>query len=668
MNRLNYLLTIVLIVYNCMANTPVSLNVSGTRGTISSLTPPQRQYNASLEGATAESYEWTISGDVDSTSNGNAATITFTGNAPDDGSLPSASIKCKAKYRDADNNLKTLESDKINVKWFCCHLSTRIEGESIVLRDSEHTYNAKIYTNLPGSKTYSWSWYENGVKKTSQNENISINFQDITGNSITLNCKIGVGDIQLDAAPFVIDINDGNYILTASRKDYKINSQYEHYRTYTDDNAVYIHFNLDDDDFSAFDNKKDKYGYDCDQDEFKQNGNTLHLDDDLCEIEFNVILKEGIQIDITGIPITVSIPDSLRIWKTQERKNGDILVSPGETVTWNNANEILGKTFFVEGMTYDSEGDLVIQFISKTRCLKYKTCSAGQKANQPTGPERQQFKQKFSKLIDCEWGILRKNSDSYYNCIAFSVDPYLTAFHAVNFKNDDIRKYYLNLSKHNLPNYYPFWVHDKVSIRTFEPNINKDNFFVSCLLKIKEQQMPVFCQYIFDQYFTNCAISITPRYNNNGKFQGVELISSNVNFKIKLPEIIDYFNGCSSAEVKYMFFMNAFGNDFTANKLNENNINSFFQSDLWKNNNNNNNFATCNKTDADRKIVFYSKFHAARKASLLNTTEYLPPKNIPPDWIIFASKLGEGPVILHLDDQICGSNKDEYGIITKAYK
>ena len=174
------------------------------------------------------------------------------------------------------------------------------------------------------------------------------------------------------------------------------------------------------------------------------------------------------------------------------------MVSPGETVTWNNANEILGKTFFVEGMTYDSEGDLVIQFISKTRCLKYKTCSAGQKANQPTGPERQQFKQKFQKLIDCEWGILRKNSDSYYNCIAFSVDPYLTAFHEVNFKNDDIRKNYLNLPRHNLPNSYPFWVNDKVNIRTFEPNINKDNFFVSCLLNIKEQQMPVFCQYIFD--------------------------------------------------------------------------------------------------------------------------------------------------------------------------
>ena len=78
MNGLNYILLLALITYNCFANTPISLNVSGTRGTISSLTPPQRQYIASLEGATAESYEWTIFGDVDSGSNGNTATITFT--------------------------------------------------------------------------------------------------------------------------------------------------------------------------------------------------------------------------------------------------------------------------------------------------------------------------------------------------------------------------------------------------------------------------------------------------------------------------------------------------------------------------------------------------------------------------------------------------------------
>lgn len=666
MNRLNYLLTLVLIVCNCMANTPVSLNVSGTRGTISSLTPPQRQYNASLEGATAESYEWTISGDVDSTSNGNAATITFTGNAPDDGSLPSASIKCKAKYRDADNNLKTLESDKINVKWFCCHLSTRIEGESIVLRDSEHTYSAKIYTNLPGSKTYSWTWYENGVKKTSQNENISINFQDITGNSITLNCKIGVGDIQLDASPFIIDISDDNFILTASRKDYKVNDQYEHYRTYTDDNTVYIHFNVDDDDHSASDDSSDAYGCDFEQKYFKDSCSAK--DDDLCEIVFDVEVKEGHQIDFSCQPITIKRSSSLRLWKTNNRKNGDLLITEGDSKTWGNANEILGEPLYVEGISHDSEGSVEVQIGGKARNLLYKTCSVGDKENQPTSNERKYYKDKFKHLIDCEWSVLRKGNDPYYNCIAFSVDPYLTTFHEVNFKNDDIRKNYLNLPRHNLPNSYPFWVNGKVNIRTFEPKINKDNFFVSCLLKIQEQQMHTFERYIFDQYFNDCAISIKPSYNSNGKFQGVELISSNVNFKIKLPEIIDNFNWSSSAAVKYLVFMNAFGNDFTANKLNDNNINSFFQSDLWKGNNNNHNFAICNKTDADRKIVFYSKFHAARRASLLNTTEYLPPKNNPPDWVVFASKLGEGPVILHLDDQICGSNANEYGIITKTYK
>ncbi len=667
MNRLNYLLTLVLIACNCMANTPVSLNVSGTRGTISSLTPPQRQYNASLEGATAESYEWTISGDVDSTSNDNTATITFTGNAPDDGSLPSASIKCKAKYRDADNNLKTLESDKINVKWFCGRLSTRIEGESLVLRDSEHTYSAKIYTNLPGSKTYSWSWYENGVKKTSQNENISINFQDITGNSITLNCKIGVGDTQLDASPFVIDISDGNYILTASRKDYKINDQHEHYRTYTDDNTVYIHFNVDDDDLSA-----SMLGYNlcgCDYEQKYSNESNTIPDDDLCELKIDVEFKEGLQLDFSELSITIITPKCIRIWRNKLRHAEHLLIAPGQTNSWNNANEILGKTFFVEGMVYDSAGPVEIQLGNKTRKLLYKTCSVGNKNNQPTIEERKFIKNRFPNLIDCEWGILRKGDNYFYNCIAFSVDPYLKTFKDVVYDNTYLKNW-MSLQNHGIKNGFPFYVKNITDINENPPTLSKDNFFVEITLGMTEQ----LCWFLKEEYmknenhtlFTNFYKMSEIKYPN-GKYD-VIFTSNNKGFKRRADEIMSRFNNICPCKLVYIIYMNTFGDQFITNQLTQGNIDSFFESDLWKNNNNELNLAYCSKTDSDRKVVYYSKFHAARRASLLSKAEYNSPTNRPSDWIIFASKIGNCEAILHLEEQLAGFQKEEYGRIKRAYK
>ena len=114
--------------------------------------------------------------------------------------------------------------------------------------------------------------------------------------------------------------------------------------------------------------------------------------------------------------------------------------------------------------------------------------------------------------------------------------------------------------------------------------------------------------------------------------------------------------------------MNTFGDQFITNQLTQGNIDSFFESDLWKNNNNELNLAYCSKTDSDRKVVYYSKFHAARRASLLSKAEYNSPTNRPSDWIIFASKIGNCEAILHLEEQLAGFQKEEYGRIKRAYK
>ena len=668
------LLLLVSIALNCKANTPVSLRVSGESGTIPSLTPPSFQYTATLEGAIADSYEWTISGDVDSHPNGNTATIPFTSGAPNDGDLPSAIIKCKAKYKDANNNPKSKESNIIIVKWKTGHLSARIEGESFVLRESEHSYKAMVDTDLPGTITYSWTWYEDGIKKTSQSESITINFQNLINNIITLNCGISVGNTPKDASPFNINISDDNYILTVSRKDYKvkkINKTFTHYRTYTGDEAVYVHFNVDDDDFSASKDKEDKYGFDCDQDEFKHKNNRTYLDDDLCEIEINIITKDGIQIDTANNPISITAPDSLRLWKTQERKNGEILVPAGETITWNNSNEILGNILYVEGMAYDSEGTLVIQIGDKVRKLLYKTCSAGDKGVQPTIQEKEDIKTRFPNLIDCEWGVLRKGVNFFYNCLAFSVDPYLKTFRGVDYDNDSLRNYMSTLN-HGIENGYPFYVYKCSKVKESLPTLSEDNFYIELSIGVRRN--------IFDFFRHTYMINVNPTLFTNqynftyrkypADYYDIVLTSNSEGFKKRINEVINYMscNYYVPCKLIYLIYMSDFGSVFVEGELKVENIDAFFGSDLWKENNNNLNLAPCGKSDPARKVIYYSKCHSARRASTLDKDEYKEPKNIPLDWIVFASKTGNCEVLLHLEDQLAGFEKEEFGNIIKAYK
>ncbi len=563
---------------DCFANVPIKLQITGTE-TFESFSCPSGGYTASLTGATSTGeYEWDIStatpyGEVVD-SQGPYATIRFT-------SAPSASegevtvkILCKAYYM--DGNQRKSESAHLNVTWRCPRLTYGINGNTEVLDGIEETYTAWVAVeNQNPTIKYFWKKGEsqgNGIEA----DPFTTTFNSEDGQNVTLYCDIKAGDIPLKAQT---EIHVNAYAMSVERWDYSgyldngppDKRKVIHTNSTTSDSeTVYIHYNIDDDDESE---NRRKMGYDCDQEEFVRN----EKDDDLCELKIEIFAQGPFSVDDLDKRITITTSKGLRLWRSQYRTGNDFLQNRDQTKTWP-ISSINGKTIYIEGVAYNSPETLTIAFGKITKTLKYKTCSVGDKTDQPNLKLRKETKESHENLVDCEWYVIRSENPTY-NCIAFSVDPYLTTFKNVSYTN----KYEIRNNMEIDPKYpYPFRV-EPISYERISPptgaNDTSDNFWL------------LFSSTSSAKYFI--AKLVTYFKNRNPEFksyvkkteQGFAISGYTGYFKANAISFYSSYYIAPNKDSHWSYYLTM--NDFNINGTNKFSwidVYAFFTSDVWKKN------------------------------------------------------------------------------------
>ena len=630
-----------------------------------SVPPPSSSCRATFVGDGLKRYDWEVIGDARIEGTGNSVLIVFNGmqEAPSEATSVEAKVTCIATYTDSLGLDKTIRSNQISVQWNVPKVGLDIEGEVEVLRNSSQVYHAKVTPEGETSGKYTWRWTENGLEHVVSGENYTIDFSQTTVAQIILNCEVNIGGMHKSADPITISILDQNYLIKVVRKDYSGSFDTETRKTthdgpdITDDSLVFVHFNVDDDDESAEENDKRFCGWDYLDNEVK--GDTF--DDDLCDITIKVFQANGME-NVNGKEITIQMPPFLKLWKTNT-KGDNLLIGDSQPKKWSldnqcNNNEILNTKLFVEGVDCDKKGEMIISVGGITRRLEYATCSVGGKDDQPTKEERKKYIKESKDLIDCEWCLIRK-SDFNYNCIAFAVDPYLQVFKEVDYDNGQNIRPLMNIDD-RFPGSF------RVNVVTITeknhpiplPSGKKDNF-VLCV-KIAFRQV----QYETVKNEAKIKFGLGNYYltdiKTDSKYPYAELLWYTPNFK---NEIINFLHSVN-VDLKYVQFQYFLLTPYFSNCIDDG-IDAFFQSNLWAVNNGGKSFEKCtDANDNERKIVFYQKIHAARKASTLRNDEYKVPDNIPSNWEVFASKLGDYGVILHRVEQLI----EGYGQITRSYK
>ncbi len=672
------LLFFFLLSFSCLANKNVSLTLSGNVS-IPEFIPPSAICEATFIGDGLIGYSWIVNGDARETPNGNRVTINFNGNEkPSTGSPVEVTVICRARYSEEPGLESVILSNPVTVKWVAPDISIDIEGEDEVLRDSTHIYSPEHHGELNSTgATYTWTWEDNGLVHTFAGDTCPLNFLGTSSSSITLNCKANVSGVEVTANPKSINVLDQNYLINVKRKDYSgiyipSTQKMIHSNPYiTDDRRIYVHFNVDDDE-SAEENDKNNCGWDYLQTTFEKDT----IDDDLCELEISIIKADGAE-SLQGEKIRIEVPECLRLWKNQSRQEEDDLLLGGDNKSrewtlnsYGSNSEILGHPIFVEGVAYDSCGKITITVKNIQRKVEYATCSVGNKDSQPTKVVRKDRKKWFPKMVDCEWCVLRdmksKSVSDYYNCIAFSVDPYLQTFKDLNFINGNfLRQIFLGIDKKYNG---AFWVKKVNEIYTGEAASNTDDkFWISLKAYLSSEEFYIWC-ILLHNILRSGEHNLKINFARNGNLYFFHIRGNDTAFKEALPSFINTVADIrqKSIELKYFLAMHDFNSSANNNAYDiETDPNCFFTNDLWKNNNNGSKYEQCGLNSENRKIIFYDNFHAARRASTLKRTEYKPPKYVPNEWYIFASKCGAAEVILHLDNQI---ESDIYGNMKNAYK
>ena len=367
--------------------------------------------------------------------------------------------------------------------------------------------------------------------------------------------------------------------------------------------------------------------------------------------------------NVTDKKMTIQMPPFLKLWKTNNKEQNSLLIGTEEPVQWvldsqGNNSDILNQKLYVEGVDYDKKGKMIISVGGITRELEYATCSVGGKDDQPTKNEREKYIKESKELIDCEWCVIRK-SDFYYNCLAFAVDPYLQVFKNVIYDNGENIRPLMNIDDR-----FPGSFRVNVVAITDKnhpiplPSGNKDNF-VLCTRIVIERGQDVTIEDKAEEKFGHGNYLLTA-VKTDSKYPYVELIWYTTSFK---NEIINFLNSIP-INLRYVQFQYFLLTPYFSNCVDDG-IDAFFESEIWAVNNGNQSFEKCTDVnDNNRKIVYYQKTHAARKASTLENNEYDMPNNMPGNWEVFASKLGDSGVILHRAEQLV----DGYGPITRSYK
>ena len=640
-----------------------------------SVPPPSSSCRATFVGDGLKRYDWEVIGDARIEGTGNSVLIVFNGmqEAPSEATSVEAKVTCIATYTDSLGLDKTIRSNQISVQWNVPKVGLDIEGEVEVLRNSSQVYHAKVTPEGETSGEYTWRWTENGLEHVVSGENYTIDFSQTTVAQIILNCEVNIGGMHKSADPITISILDQNYLIKVVRKDYsgtfdtKKREVIHDGPDITDDSLVFVHFNVDDDDGNGERNNHKKCGWDFLQSKYKNNKE----DDDLCEIKIQVVQADGME-NVPNKKIVITVPSFLKLWKTKNKGDSNILIGDSNPKEWSinaqgNNSEVLNTTLYVEGVDFDKKGIMIINVGDVTRKLEYATCSVGGKDDQPSATERKAYRC-FENLIDCEWCVLRgykkKYPSDYYNCIAFSVDPYMDVFKNLDFINGNfVRQSFMCLGEKYAG---AFWIVKTNSVYTGEKGSKiHDRFWVNLGGVLTPNEM----------YLWIILVKNILRANNTNIFMNYRLVNqkymvsirgSNSSFKECLPNFINIVNDKKRVNIKYVLAMHDYNSDANNNLFEDDKDTiAFFENDLWKENNNDDNYIECPLSNMNSKIIYYKKFHAARKASLLNSEENKTPTNIPDTWRIFASKCGAMGVILHLDKQIEG---DAYGKIYKEFK
>ncbi len=660
---------LLLFPFLCFANVPIKLDIQGTTMFTDFIIRPSGGYTAELTGATSTGeYEWDISvstpyANFVGTPQGKHATIEFT-SAPStsEGELM-VTILCKTYYM--DGNQRKSESAHLNVTWKCPRLTYGINGNTEVLDGIEETYAAWVaIENQNPTVRYFWK------KGDSQGSGIEANpftttFNSEDGQNVTLCCDIEAGDILLKAQT---EIHVNAYAMSAERWDYSgvldngppgKRKVIHNHSTISDDENVYIHYNIDDDD--------ENNEYDFKQKAFKRS----ERDDDLCELKIEIIVQGEFAVNDLDKPITITTTPGLRLWKSQYRGPNDFLQGGDSkdepiTKTWPVSSIINnGEPIYIEGIKHNSAETLTITFGKITKTLKYKTCSVGDEHNQPNLRQRESFKTAFPNLIDCEWCIFRPENPTY-NCIAFSVDPYLTVFKDVNYEGSPQIRNNMKID----PNYpYPFWV-DKVCFNRISPPQNQndtaDKFWLSLEFTGGDRKYFILGKYLYGLHLFS---TNDFRILKNPSANTIYVIGHKTRFKETIvPAITLLQSSIIKDSAQYYLTMNDFnpsGKTGVFDRVND--VNAFFTSDVWKNDSEKN-LKKCDDSDDPGRIIrFYTEFHAARRASTLAGKEKVEETDMPPGWYIFASKCGPYEAIIHREEQICGEYP-AYGQKDKSYK
>lgn len=81
-------------------------------------------------------------------------------------------------------------------------------------------------------------------------------------------------------------------------------------------------------------------------------------------------------------------------------------------------------------------------------------------------------------------GCFKKRCKFFYNCLAFSVDPYLKTFRGVDYDNDSLRNYMSTLN-HGIENGYPFYVYKCSKVKESLPTLSEDNFYIELSIGVR---------------------------------------------------------------------------------------------------------------------------------------------------------------------------------------
>ena len=612
LKTLHFIAIIVISAYLAYANDPASLEVRKKNPEHLAVVDGNFVVSSQIEAVTSfgtVNYIWSCQGG-DFTIKGSGRIITVEATVSSlIGAFVSGVVTCQVSC----GNNNTLE-DSCEIIWLSPYSTPYIIGPKILPCESigqpvNYTLScggSSLDMNcdwiLKKGEQIKWHGNNNGVAQ--------IIFPDAGAYKIT--CQTTINNFELPVAELDVIVSP-TPTFVVKRYDYVVDNDNKHINYVVDDSPIYIHWNIDDDDWSADDKigKKisvNNLGCDCDQGEFDYS----YKDDDLCEFYITPISEDGVQDGI----LTLSTPKGYRIWRSNYRNSGTLLVNgeSEQTHSWdlskvNDREKIgwsknAGTVLYVECCEPDTNKKS-IEVLYKNQSIgkfKYISCAAGSKENQPTKKERELYTKLLPGLIGCEWFVIKRIDDKLsdkYNCIAYAVDP------------------------HNIYINTLFWVTDVFPDSDDYPRLPANN-----------PENPNSCLY--------------------------ELINKNVT-------AMDQF---SPTRYNYIF---------DDDELEDNDIDSFFLSGYWGLNLKEENLdANDIKVLYYKKVLNNWGFHAARR--LGDIIAPVHNKYCHKKWKMFASKCNKNGVIAHRINQIEYTEKkvllengeknikSGYGKLERAYK